>query len=207
MQRTTIYKNKKERFFSIIVKNNGLLLIFTFLIIGLLIGAISDKIGLSFNAESFNNYLNLRQNKSFFYIFLNSFLSILPFYAVSFFAGTCMAGTFISPAILLYRGYLLGSLIGYLYLNHGIIGILFNVLLIIPTAVISSIALILSSREAFLFSLALSKLVFPGKVIEKNLFEDFKLYTKRQLIWSLLFLLSCLVDALFSISFLRFFNF
>ena len=63
MQRTTIYKNKKERFFSIIVKNNGLLLIFTFLIIGLLIGAISDKIGLSFNAESFNNYLNLRQNK------------------------------------------------------------------------------------------------------------------------------------------------
>ena len=211
MQRTTIMsptvKRRRDAFISCIVKNNGLLLVFIFLISGLLIGSLSNKIGITFSNEVLLNYLTVRQNSSFFTIFLKSFYEILPFIAICFFAGTCMAGSFIVPFVLCYRGFLIGSLLGHLYLTHGLYGIVFNVILIIPAVTVSSIGLVLMAREAFLFSLCLMKLVFPGKVQEKGLFQDFILYCKRQLILILLFVLSSIIDAAFSCGFISFFNF
>ncbi len=211
MQRTTIVKpivkRKRDVFLTLIIKNNGLLLVFICLLLGMLFGSLSQKIGFKFNENIFTNYLSLRQNNSFFNIFLKAFLELLPFIAVCFFAGTCMAGSLIVPVVIFYRGFLIGSLLGYLYLTYGLYGIVFNVILVIPAITVSSIAMVLMSREAFLFSLCLSKLVFPGKVQEKSLFSDFMLYCKRQLILVILFVLSAIIDALFSIGFISFFNF
>ncbi len=211
MQRTTIIRPKaikrKEQFISLIIKNNGLLLIFLCLLLGLCFGCISNNLGFSFNENDFTKYLTLRQNKPFFSIFLSSFLELLPFIAVCFFSGTCMAGSFIVPVLTLYKGYLLGRLLGFLYLSKGLYGIVFNVILIIPTATISAIGLVLMSREAFLFSLCLLKLVFPGKVQDKSLYRDFMLYCKRQLALVILFIVASLIDAIFSVGFISFFNF
>lgn len=211
MQRTTIIKSKKirkkEAFIKLIIENNGLLLIFLFLILGLVFGTLSNKIGFSFNENIFTNYLSLRQNEAFFSIFFNVLLELLPYIAVCFFAGTCMAGSFIVPAVVFYRGYVIGTMLGHLYLTHGLYGIVFNVIIVIPAVCISCMGIILMSREAFLFSLALMKLVFPGKAEGKSLFNDFMLYCKRQLLIVLLFVLASVVDAIFSIAFISFFNF
>ena len=211
MQRTTIIKpikrKQREAIIKLIIDNNGLLLIFICLFQGLLIGSLNEKIGLNFSSESFLKYLSVRQNKSFLNIFLSAFLELLPYIAVCFFAGTCMAGSLIVPTIVFYRGFWLGAMLGYLYSTHGLYGIVFNVIIIIPAVCISSMGLILTAREAFLFSLALMKLVFPGKVQDKSLFNDFMLYCKRQLLIVLLFVFSAIFDAIFSLAFISFFNF
>ena len=210
MQRTTIIRpkrqKKREAVIKLIINNNGLLLVFLFLMLGLIFGCVSEKIGFNFNQDLFTNYLLLRQNKTFFKIFFAVFIELLPYIAVCFFSGTCMAGSLIVPAVVFYKGLTVGRMLGFLYLNHGLYGIVFNVIIIIPAVCISFIGLILMAREAFLFSLALMKLVFPGKVLEKNLFNDFMLYCKRQLLFVLLFVLSALCDAIFSVAFISFFN-
>lgn len=211
MQRTTITnfnrRSKIDVFISFIVKNNSLLIIFLFLILGIIFGSISEKIGISFNEDEFLSFLSARQNKTFINIFLNSFLNILPFIAFSFFSGTCIQGFLITPCIMFYKGFTLGSMLGFLYLNHAIYGIAFNCLIVVPSALVSSFALMLSLRESFLFSLSISKIVFPGKVLVKNMYQDFILFFKKQLIIVLLFIFSCFLDALFSVSFIKYFNF
>ena len=77
MQRTTIIKpikrKQREAIIKLIIDNNGLLLIFICLFLGLLIGSLNEKIGLNFSSESFLKYLSVRQNKSFLNIFLSAF--------------------------------------------------------------------------------------------------------------------------------------
>lgn len=211
MQRTTIIKplrrRKREALIKLLFDNKGFLLIFIFLLLGLLFGCLNEKLGLNFNFNQFSNYLLLRQNKTFFNIFFSVFFELLPYIAICFFAGTCMAGSLIVPAVVFYRGFTIGTMLGILYSTHALYGIVFNVIVVIPAVCISSMGLILMAREAFLFSLCLMKLVFPGKVQEKSLFNDFLLYCKRQLIIVLLFVLSALCDAVFSVAFISFFNF
>jgi membrane protein len=210
MKRTTIKSFGKPKILDVIINNNSLILIFIFLIAGVLAGCLAIRFnwfGLGTANPYFNEFLSARSGKAFFSLFLSSLLAMLPYIAINFLSGTCMVGSVVVPLVAAYRGFYLGGILGFLYLNHGLMGILFNVLLIIPAGIISSFAVLLSGREAFGFSIALARLVFPGKVSDKNLYHDFKLYCSRQIFIILLFVIAALLDALLSVSFLRLFNF
>ena len=94
----------------------------------------------------------------------------------------------------------------YSYFAHGLLGIVFSLLILIPAAVIASIGIILSAREALGFSLSLARLALPDAT-KPRIEQDFKLYSLRQIFVLIFFVASAFIQALMSVSFISFFNF
>ena len=117
-----------------------------------------------------------------------------------------MVGAVMVPFVIGFNGYILGLIISCGYSLYGLMGIVFNLLIIIPPSVISSIALILSSRESLGFSISLARLALPD--FNKHQIEgDFKLYCLRQLFLLIFYPVSAIINALLATSFISFFNF
>lgn len=198
---------KSESFISVINENNILIFMVFALILGLLIGVMTFKLkngGGNFFVEEFEKWLSpLKGN--FVKIFSASILKLMPFVATIFIFGTCMAGSIITPLIIAIRGAQLGYIMSYLYIHFSLNGIVFNILIIIPSAVLTSIALILSGREAFGFSLSLARLAIPESksvVLDK----DFKVYCMRQIFILAFYMLGAAIEALMAVSFYSFFK-
>jgi stage II sporulation protein M len=75
-----------------------------------------------------------RATASFLSIFSASFASAFLFIFACFLCGLSMWGIFFIPFILFFRGLGLGLTSGYLYAVYGGIGILFNLVVILPGA-------------------------------------------------------------------------
>lgn len=193
---------------NIINENNVLIFMVFCLLTGLLAGVLLFKLkntnGIFYKSE-FAKYIT-DCKKSISGVFFSCLLQILPYIAVTFIAGTSMVGSVIAPLVIAVRGADLGFVMGYLYEHFGLNGIIFNLLIIIPSAALTSIALILSGREAFGFSLSLLRLAVPESK-SVMLDNDFKLYSMRQLFMLLIYLLGIVLETLMTVSFLPFFKF
>lgn len=190
------------------INQNSLLIfiLFSFLL-GMLIGVLSFKQNSAtegyFN-EQFKSFIDGLSGNSW-HIIWASILELLPFIAGLFLSGTCMVGWVLTPVVMAIRGFMLGSIISYIYFNNSLTGVVFNLLIIMPPAVVSTLALVLSAREAFGFSLSLARLALPG-VKNHMLDKDFKLYCVRQLFMLLFFSAAVLIRLLMVTSFYSFFN-
>lgn len=193
---------------SAINQNNILIfIVFTFLL-GMLTGVLSFKLksadGNYYKTEFLAFYSGL--TGGILNVMFCSLKELLPFMAALFLAGTCMVGAVLTPVITALRGAMLGTLISYIYVHNSLAGIVFNLLIITPSAVISSLALILSARESFGFSLSLARLALPG-VQSGMLEQDFKLYCMRQLFVLIFYAAAILLRTIMAISFVSFFKF
>lgn len=191
---------------AVINQNNSLIFIVCCYIIGILAGVMLFKYKGSdnFYKEEFNELIG-HLSGGFFYAVLHSFLSQLPYIAAVFLAGSCMVGGIIVPCAVGLRGASYGIIMSYAYYHYGLTGIIFNLLILLPAAVLSAIALILSAREALGFSLALTRLAIPSTK-NPEIDKDFKLYCLRQLFVLIFFLVSALTEGLMSVSFIQFFK-
>ncbi len=209
MKRTTLTKIARSEHLTLLIKNKNLIFIYLLFLSGLLCGALvikSANAALSELIGSLVENLILQRNaQKFWLVFWNAFLTVLPYFLVLFLFGVSPAGPAVVPAVLFIRGLGAGLINGYLYRFFGIKGIAFSALLILPAALIVSFILILASRESFGFSLILARAVLPGSPAIR-LSGDFKLYCFRYLFLIGLILIAALVDAVFSVCFLRFFN-
>ena len=88
-------------------------------------------------------------------------------------------------------------------MNFMLKGIAFNALLLIPTMLFCAIALFILGRNAFSFSLLLARISLPGGQAV-NLYNFFQNYCKKLIF--ILFILSAIIDAVMSVSFIRFFD-
>lgn len=199
---------KRTGILEAINQNNSLIFIAFCFLLGLLIGVLIFKFKNAdgaYYADDFNRlYTGL--SGGFWQVLRLCFTELLPFAAAIFLSGTCMVGAVLVPAIVALRGVSLGLIMGSAYAGHGLMGIVFNLLILIPAAIISTLALILSARESLGFSLSLARLAVPGTktpVIE----QDFKLFCLRQLFVLLFFAAAALVQTLMSVSFISFFSF
>ena len=202
-----VSKNKTS-LLETINQNNSLIFIAFCLLLGILAGVLIFKTknsDLEYYSSEFK-YIYSRLNSGFLPAATYSFLNQLPFAAAIFLSGTCMVGAVLVPAVVMVRGAIYGIIMGYAYNSFGLMGIVFNLLIFIPSAVIAALALILSSREALGFSLSLARLALP-ETKKPHIEQDFKLYCMRQLFVLMFFALSALVQALMSISFISFFEF
>ncbi|MBE6760842.1 MAG: hypothetical protein E7551_00975 [Ruminococcaceae bacterium] len=202
-----ITKNKTS-VLELINQNNSLIFMVFCLILGFLAGVLIFKtksIAEGYYSKEFINLYN-ELNSGFVLAILNSFLEQLPFVAAIFLSGTCMVGTVLVPSALVVRGAVYGMIFAYAYFTYGLMGIVFSLLILIPSAVISSIGFILSSREAVGFSLSLARLAFP-ETKKPHIEQDFKLYCMRQLFVMIFFVTSAFVQGLMSVSFISFFKF
>lgn len=191
-----------------VINQNSLLIFILFcFLLGMLIGVLSFK-----QNSATEGYYN-EQFKSFaaglsgssWHIIWASVLELLPFIAGMFLSGTCMVGWVLTPVVIAVRGFMLGSIISYIYFNNALTGIVFNLLIIMPPSVVSTLALVLSAREAFGFSLSLTRLALPGTQ-NHMLDKDFKLYCVRQIFMLLFFAAAVLIRLLMATSFFSFFK-
>jgi len=201
-------KNNKTSLFEAINQNNSLIFMAFSLLLGFLAGVLIFKTKNTVSGY-YSNEFNLLYNKlnsGFISVLLNSFLEQLPYAAAIFLSGTCMVGAVLVPSTLAIRGAVYGMIMSYAYFAHGLLGIVFSLLIIIPSAVIASIGIILSAREALGFSLSLARLALP-ETKKPRIEQDFKLYSVRQIFVLIFFVSAAFVQALMSVSFISFFNF
>lgn len=194
--------------FEFIRKNNVLMILTLFFIGGFCFGIYfcSNKDSfLEFSKDYINDFLNNRTGHSFISILFSSFFSSMLFVALCFISGSSMLGIILVPFICSAKGLLLGTVAANLYFSNSLNGIAFYAVMILPSAVISVIAIILASKESISFSLLLARLTFPS-TSPKNLSFDFKNYCVKYLSISAICFVSALLDTILSINFLKSFN-
>ena len=209
MKRTTIVNLNKSKFVNVISKNNIVIIMTFFYVLGILLGVLwlKNSQGIfDIAKQSFSAYLSERSAKGLFSVFLSSFSSLLPVALLLFLCGTSIVGIVLTPLAVCYRGFEYGILSGFLYSTFSLQGIAFNSLILIPCTILAVFGYIISGREALKFSLKLARISMP-KGQAANLYNDFKTYCKIFILILILFVFSALLDAIMSVSFLKFFNF
>ena len=209
MKRSGIVNLSHSKFVDTILKNNVVIVLAVFFIVGVVIGVMSlgnNDTLFSITKNDFVNFLNQRRNTSFGNVFISSFLNILPYVFLIFICGTSIVGIALTPLSIMYRGFCYGMTAAYLYNTMSLQGIAFNSLILIPTTLVAVFGYLTCGREAFNFSINLAKISMPnGQAV--NIYNDFRLYCKRSLIYFMFYIASALLDAIMCVSFIKFFNF
>ncbi len=209
MRRSTIV-NLNTRKFVKILKQDYLTVIFAVIfLIGIIVGVIAvgrNSVAGTVAQQQFSAYVESRKDAGVFRIFISAFFDVLPLGLITFLCGTSLVGIALCPLAVCYKGFSYGIISGYLYKIFLLKGIAFNALVLIPTTLVSSIALIICGKLAFNFSLILARASIP-KGQSVNLYNSFQLYCKRFAVSLLLLALSSMIDAIMSVAFLHFFNF
>lgn len=209
MNWTTNIHTLPKRIYEALSQNRMLLFFTTLLICGLFFGVLISKNMAQEEAQALVNLLGgfalNRTSQPVLTTFLHSLLSVLPFVLVPFFLGVSAVGVPLIPCVLVFRGLGLGTALGYLYAANGLKGIAFSVLLIIPPAIVSSILIILSCKEAFRFSLLLCRRFLPNAEQPQGLWPQLKVYLVRFLALLILLFLVAFVDTICSAAFSQFF--
>ena len=201
-------KDNKTSILEAINQNNSLIFIVFCFWLGFLAGVLifkAQNTTQGYYSKEFTKIYN-ELNSGFFSASIYSFLDQLPYAAAIFLSGTCMVGAVLVPSIVAVRGASYGMIMAYLYFAFSLKGIVFNLLVIVPSALIVTVGMVLSSREALGFSLSLARLAFPTTK-RPHIEQDFKLYCMRQLFVLIFFITSAVTEGLMASSFISFFAF
>lgn len=179
-----------------------LLALMLVLLLGVLFGTLTFRgtdSGLSFITNSF---IKDRAEQTFIQTFANSFCGAGALALLCFFLGFSALAQPIELLVPLFRGLGLGTTIAFIYSSYGVKGFAITLVLIIPHAVISSMAIIIAAREG----LRLSNL-FTGFAIGEKSALDFpikksiKLYLLKFVILFVIIGLSSLLDSILTFLF------
>ncbi len=207
MKNSTVLDLKSIKAFAFLKNNYLLLLMCVFFILGLGFANFSDaaflkKIGLFFTDYFFKNHFGIE--------FFRLFFLTLAIYSVSllmqFIFGVSLMGIVTVPLISAFHGLLYGAVSSQLYENFALKGVAFNLTVLLPSFLIFSAASVLAACESLSFSILLARSTLPNSR-PVNFFIDFKNYCGKFLIFLLIIIFASLVDAIFSKTFLGFFDF
>ncbi len=189
-------------------QNNKALLILTlFFLIGLFFGSILIRF---FDVDTFKFFkilllsdLTERTSASYLSIFIKSISAISIFILPAFLMGLSAWGFVAAPIIPFLRGICIGLSSGYIYSLYGFKDICCYSLTFLPGIFVSTIAILLITKESSLFSISCFSLIFL-----KNTAHSTTGTTKRYIFktLSLMFLaiIAAGIDVLFSLVFAHF---
>lgn len=210
MQKGKVLTLNKSGFFNYIYKNKALLLLSVFYVLGLLLGVfLISKNNTTYQLAEilFNQYITKRIDTTFSTVFLSSLFTMFVFVFIVFVSGTSFVGIVLSPLSISLIGYINGAFLSYIYIENSIKGIAFNAVIILPTVILFLIGIILSAKQSLSFSCELVKLTFYKGYSSVNIFELFKSYCAKYALLLLLPIIASLVDGIFSIAFIKYFDF
>ncbi|MDR1563928.1 MAG: stage II sporulation protein M [Oscillospiraceae bacterium] len=194
-----------------ILENFGFLLMCTVLLIGLLIGASAVRAASHSEDGQLNgiasSFIVNRGGMNFTSVMLKSFASAIMFLIAFFVLGNCNFGFIVIPFLLAFRGVGLGTSLGYIYSLHGAKGLAYCAILIIPPALLSSLALVLAAKSSMSFSVQQMKKLRRRSTQNTGVKYRFEEYGKGCLLCLLMLLVSSLLDAGLNAAFARFFVF
>lgn len=153
----------------------------------------------------FDSYVISRTGQGITDIFLNSASSNILFFAVTIFFSFSLIGYTFIFWIPFLKGLGTGSVCGYLYSVYKFSGLGYSLLTVFPGAIVSTFALISACNNGCEYS----KNAYMKAITGKGQFEkgETKIFLIRQFIFLCISIISSLVDAIFTSSFLRFFEF
>ena len=208
MQRGKVLNLSRLRFTEVLFKNKLLIISLAVFLAGIIFGIISVgkyKNLTDFSAGFITDFMNLRNTEKFSKILLSSFfrsVTVLIIFAVF---GTSMFGVVTVPFLLSVIGVVYGNITAYLYSEFALKGIAFNAVIFLPSVVVFLIVLLLASKEAVNFSLKISSLTFAKSGLY-NLTLEFKRFLISFLLFISAALVSSIIDAVISCSFIKYFQ-
>ena len=193
------------------LKDNRLFVIFSSLMIfGFLIGcALVGQGTTSFSSQIsdwFFKYRSVRQSTTFLTVIWQSFAASAVYLAADYLFGLCFYGCAGAAVLPFLKGLGLGSVCGFLYRTYSASGVAFSALTVVPVGLISSLILVLASRESFLYSVG-SASVYLGRPAGANYSINFKRYHLHYLFYFLMQLIAAGADGVVSLVFGRGFSF
>lgn len=151
-------------------------------------------------------YTQSLQDQSLLQNFFSSFSSMFLFLLAAYLLGFSSIG---QPCILLiplFRGLGLGAFMGYLYVEQGMAGIGYSILILLPYSLITLAAILIGCREALRLSTALFRNVLLGTGAPIGI-GVLKLYHIKFLILCLFVLTAAVLNTICVFLFARFFSF
>ena len=195
---------------ALIMNNKSLAVLACILLLGIFLGSLSvgamkttviNKIGVLF-LDNFKS----RSSEPLFFIFISSLSSVFIFVLLAFFMGLSVWGFIMLPFVPLVRGICIGFTQSYLYSQYGLYGIAFQLVVLFPGIFVSSIAILLITKEAMALSHSLSNVFIFNETNYKKR-SEFKTCLFRGSCVFALTTLSAIIDTVLNFAFLRFFSF
>lgn len=201
-----IYELRKKKFNlkGFVSNNKTLVVLMCSLILGIIWGSFLLK-----NADaSTKSYIDILFLNNFkpeikstpWMIFVSSISSTFIFIIMVFFMGLSAWGFVLIPFIPVLRGLCIGFCESYLYSSFGMKGLIFHLSVLFPGIILSSLAIILMSKEAMRISYNISSMIFlyDNKNDRKDLF---KVYMMRTGCVMIIIVVSSVIDLIFSLLF------
>lgn len=208
MQRGKVLNLSRLRFTEVLFKNKLLIISLAVFLAGIIFGIISVgkyKNLTDFSAGFITDFMDLRNTEKFSKILLSSFFNSVTVLIVFAVFGTSMFGVVTVPFLLSVIGVIYGNITAYLYSEFALKGIAFNAVIFLPSVIVFLIVLLLASKEAVNFSLKISSLTFSKSGLY-NLTLEFKKFLISFLLFISAALVSSLIDAVISCSFIKYFQ-
>lgn len=208
MQRGKVLNLSRLRFTEVLFKNKLLIISLAVFLAGIIFGIISVgkyKNLTDFSAGFITDFMDLRNTEKFSKILLSSFFNSVTVLIVFAVFGTSMFGVVTVPFLLSVIGVIYGNITAYLYSEFALKGIAFNAVIFLPSVMVFLIVLLLASKEAVNFSLKISSLTFSKSGLY-NLTLEFKKFLISFLLFISAALVSSIIDAVISCSFIKYFQ-
>ncbi len=174
-----------------------MLLILLGVIVGTMVYVLSEDM-LSGSLSRLNtDYLALRQNSSYMDVMLSSLYNSTLMLIILFLGGLCALAFPVVLIVPVYKGLGLGCSVAQMYYSFGQRGILYALIFILPSAVISCYAIMIGTREAYRMSVECFGAVFKKKIVTVS--ENARLYLVKFLILEAILSASATIDSLCSL--------
>ncbi len=203
MQKTRVVQFRSKNITQLLSEGYAFIIMYIAYLSGIMLGALLLNSGDPFEAKAvsiFEEFNRTRTDGAFISMFFSAFLDWLPYMLAVFVCGTCIVGMVLIPIFVCYKGFSYGLLAGYLYSIYSFKGIIFVLILIIPSALIGAFGLFFAAKHSFKFSLLLAKSSMPNARAE-YIYPQLIRYCKFFIYLLLVSISAALVDALCSVAF------
>lgn len=181
---------------------------FVILMVSLILGIVSGSLLLKNADESTKNYIDILFLNNFkpeikvepWTAFVSSVSSTFIFIIMIFFMGLSAWGFVLIPFIPVLRGLCIGFCEGYLYSSFGMKGLVFHLIVLFPGVMLSSLAIILMSKEAMRISYNISSVIFLEEQ-RKDSGDYLRLYLMRTGCVMIIIVVSSIIDLIFNLLF------
>lgn len=193
-----------------LIENRLLIFLSIMLLIGIFFGSMlinfSDDQLIKFINTLFLSDFKERLSKPLLDVFIASMSSTFIFVLMAFFMGLSVWGVILAPIIPFIRGICVGLCEAYLYTTFGLKGVCFHFLVFLPGIFISSIAVLLITREAIKISNCFYLSLQNSNKIS-SLSNNIKLYLIHSGSITIIIFISSVIDLLSNVLFSKFFYF
>ena len=200
---------KRLHNFGFLYKNRLLILMAVTFVVGIIIGSLSVSRGgraVSFASYFFNGFFSVRLRYDFLHLFLICALKAVLISLLYFIFGASVIGVVVSPLFCAASGVYFGGISAFIYSRYYLQGVAFNAVIFLPAALTFAICSFFAAKESFEFSSVLLKLTMP-KSRPADISSQFKLYCGKTLCVTVFFIIYALIDAVVSVSFIKYFGF